>query len=224
MEMVQSGEAAIPGDGLHLFSHHIPGGARKMAVLVIDGSDRSRGRLVLDLERYVGAVEGARSGNDALLRLRAGSFDAVALDLFLPDGPGMELIPILRQHHPLLRIVVVTGPASVASSVRAIKLGATDYLVKPLPAARVAAALCGHSIEAPHHVVPEISLDRVAWEHIHRVLDDSNGNISEAARRLRIHRQSLQRMLRKIPRLDEPERLDGGLGVERAARSDRAPR
>jgi two-component system response regulator RegA len=185
-----------------------------MTVFVMDGSDLWRGRLIVDLERHFGTVKGARTGEDGLRCLRAEPFDAVTLDLSLPDVSGMELIPILRRHHPLLRIVVVTGVASVASSVRAIKLGAADYLIKPVPAVRVAAALCGHSVHTSGQLVPEMSLDRLAWEHVHRVLDDSNGNISEAARRLRMHRQSLQRMLRKIPRLHEQDRLDSGSGVD----------
>ena len=108
-----------------------------MAVLVLDGSDSSRRRLVLDLGRHFDRVEGAATGNDGLLRLQAGSFDAVALDPSLPDVSGMELIPILRHRHPLLRIVVVTGHGSVASCVRSIKLGAADYLITPVPAARI---------------------------------------------------------------------------------------
>ena len=177
-----------------------------MAVLVIDPSDSSRRQLISDLVPYFGRVEGSRTANDGIQQLHGRLFDAVVLDLCLPDVSGMDLIPALHGRHPLLRIVIVTGIGSIASSVRAIKLGAIDYLLKPVPVARVAAALHGRPTPASDHLEPEMSLDRLTWEHIHRVLDDSNGNVSEAARRLGLHRQSLQRKLRKVPRLLEAAR------------------
>lgn len=181
-------------------------GHRAMAVLVIDPSDSSRRQLTSDLVPYVGKVAGSRTANDGMQQLRGDPFDAVVLDLSLPDVSGIDLIPLLHRRHPQLRVVIVTGLGSIASSVRAIKLGAVDYLLKPVSAARVAAALRGLPTPDSAHLEPEMSLDRVTWEHIHRVLDDSNGNVSEAARRLGLHRQSLQRKLRKVPRLLESAR------------------
>ena len=177
-----------------------------LAVLVIDPSDSSRRQLISDLAPYVGRIEGSRTANNGMQQLHGDPFDAVVLDIGLPDVSGVDLISVLRRRHPLLRIVIVTGSGSIASSVRAIKLGAIDYLLKPVSPRRVAAALYGRPIHAPDSLEPVMSLDRLTWEHIHRVLDDSNGNVSEAARRLGLHRQSLQRKLRKGPRLFEAAR------------------
>jgi len=174
------------------------------AVLVVDRSATCRERLIHGLQRFFGKVEGAQTASEALFRIRAASFDALVLDLSPADGQGLEPISILQEVYRELRVVLVTGCGSVASSVRAIKLGAADYLIKPVSPGRVAAALIGNSTPVLEGLVQEMSLDLLMWEHIHQVLHDSDGNISEAARRLRIHRQSLQRKLRKAPPRSEP--------------------
>lgn len=168
-------------------------------VLVVDASEFSRPRQVHELGRFVGGVEAVATGSQALLRICTERFDGVILDPCLPDIDGMELMELLRERRPDLAIVVVTGVGSIASCVRAIKLGAADYLLKPIDGQTLADALAGEHVRPADRPAPAMSLDRLAWEHIQRVLDESRGNISEAARRLRIHRQSLQRKLRKPP-------------------------
>jgi two-component system response regulator RegA len=117
----------------------------------------------------------------------------------MPGGSGLTLIPPLRQLHPQARLIVLTGYGSIANALQAIRLGADDYLTKPADADQLASALRGQlgasSVRPPS--VP--SLDRLEWEHIHRVLADTQGNISESARLLGIDRRSLQRKLAKFP-------------------------
>ena len=118
------------------------------------------------------------------------------VDLNLPDGDGLELIADLAARGPVL---VLTGYASIATAVEAMRLGATGYLQKPADADQILAAL---GAEAPPPEVATPSLARVEWEHIQRVLADCDGNVSEAARRLGLHRRSLQRKLQKLPPRD----------------------
>jgi two-component system, response regulator RegA len=175
-------------------------------VLVVDASEPWRRWLVRGLRGFVAGAEAVASGGEALRQLSSARFDAAVPDLQLPDTTGLDLIPVLRQRCPRMVVLVVTGHGSVASTVRALKLGAADYLLKPIAPERIAAALAGEPVQPRTPWLEEMSLDRVAWEHIHRVLDETHGNISEAARRLRIHRQSLQRKLRKPPPLSRPLR------------------
>ncbi len=119
----------------------------------------------------------------------------------MPGRSGLELVRDLRNTDPFTRILVLTGYGSIATAVEAIRLGAQDYLPKPADADDILAALSRgfddhkampHDFQAP-------SLARAEWEHIHRVLSDCTGNVSEAARRLGIHRRSLQRKLQRYP-------------------------
>ena len=122
------------------------------------------------------------------------------LDLRLPDQAGLRLIPRIRAANPAVRVVMLTGYASVATAVEAIKLGAIDYLVKPADVPAIEAALLGsdgHTGTAPAE--RRLSLDRLAWEHIHQVLREHGGNISTTARVLGMDRRTLQRKLAKHP-------------------------
>lgn len=122
------------------------------------------------------------------------------LDLRLPDGSGLELVPLLRERLPQVRIVVLSGYASIPTAIDAIKLGATYYLAKPVDADAVVRAF-----DAGDAALPAISalpaeppsVRRVEWEHLQRVLKDCDGNVSAAARALRMHRRTLQRKLVK---------------------------
>ena len=113
----------------------------------------------------------------------------------------MALIPQLLAARPELRILLLTGYASIATAVEAIKRGAHDYLAKPVDADQVAQALRGVSLRDPDTSIPAQApqLKRLEWEHIQRVLAECAGNISEAARRLGLHRRTLQRKLAKHP-------------------------
>jgi len=124
--------------------------------------------------------------------------ELAVLDLRVEDGSGLDLIPRLKAADPATRIVVLTGFGSIATAVEAVRRGATHYLTKPANADEILAAFdpSGAGAETP---VQPMSLDRVEWEHINRVLLECGGNISEAARVLGLHRRSLQRKLAKYP-------------------------
>ena len=119
------------------------------------------------------------------------------LDLDLQDGYGMELVSHLRDARPGIRIVVITGHDSIASSLVALKAGAVDYLAKPVSAEQVVAALLGQSGAPAEPADRLMSADRIRWEHIQRVLEQCDRNVSETARRLNMHRRTLQRILHK---------------------------
>jgi two-component system response regulator RegA len=124
------------------------------------------------------------------------------VDLRLGDEDGLALVAPLRARHPALRIVVLTGYASIATAVKAIKLGADDYLAKPVTAGAVADVLARTPAEptaAPAPAAEPMSPRRLEWEHIQRVLAEHDGNVSATARTLRMHRRTLQRKLSKRP-------------------------
>ncbi|MBU2848028.1 MULTISPECIES: response regulator transcription factor [Acidithiobacillus] len=126
--------------------------------------------------------------------------DAVVLDLRMPGISGLELITPLRNIIPDIRILVLTGYASIATAIEAIKLGAVYYLTKPADADEIIARLNEHNGNPAAPVKNDLlSARRLEWEHISKVLMTCNGNISAAARCLGIHRRSLQRKLNKRP-------------------------
>ena len=119
------------------------------------------------------------------------------IDLRLNDGSGLDVVEALREVRPDCRIVVLTGYGAIASAVAAVKIGAIDYLTKPADANEVVNALLskpGQSLEMPEMMM---SADRVRWEHIQRVYEMCERNVSETARRLSMHRRTLQRILAK---------------------------
>jgi len=122
------------------------------------------------------------------------------VDLSMPDESGLRLIQPLLQINPAMRIVVLTGYASIATAVETIKLGAVHYLTKPADADEIIAAFDQQQgNEAVSITEQPIPLNRIEWEHIQRVLNECDGNISETARRLGMHRRTLQRKLQKRP-------------------------
>jgi len=147
-------------------------------------------------------VDTAADGPRAVALIREHAPHFAVLDLKLGAENGLALIPQLLAAQPSLRILLLTGYASIATAVEAIKRGAHDYLAKPVDADQVVQALLGDGSEhaaatpLPTHAPP---LKRLEWEHIQRVLAECDGNISEAARRLGLHRRTLQRKLSKRP-------------------------
>lgn len=146
-------------------------------------------------------------------------FDYVVLDLYLGGDSGLTVLPQIRQNYPKARVLVLTGYASIATTVQAIKLGADNYLPKPANASQIMAALTQAPICSPiqdlkkeqkdaltaeivgQHCEPSVlSVDRLQWEHIQSVLVQNQGNISATARALGMHRRTLQRRLAKKPR------------------------
>jgi two-component system response regulator RegA len=136
------------------------------------------------------------------------------LDLKLGEENGLRLLPELHTLVPDLRILLLTGYASIATAVEAIKRGAHDYLAKPVDAETVVRALLdgsdndGDEADLPDTPEQPLALRRLEWEHIQRVLTECDGNISETARRLGMHRRTLQRKLSKHPVRERPDRED----------------
>jgi two-component system, response regulator RegA len=140
----------------------------------------------------------AADATTALQLVQQTSFDFVLLDLRIRQDSGLKLIAPMKAAQPKLRIVLMTGFASVATAVEAIKLGADDYLLKPVSADTILRALA----EDPHPPEDEekmVPLGRLEWEHIQQALRTTDGNVSAAARLLGMHRRSLQRKLAKRP-------------------------
>lgn len=119
------------------------------------------------------------------------------VDLRLEDGNGLDVVETLRAARPDARIVVLTGYGAIATAVVAVKVGATDYLSKPADADDVTAALLATGDDLPPPSDHPMSADRVRWEHIQRVYEQCDRNVSETARRLSMHRRTLQRILAK---------------------------
>ena len=119
------------------------------------------------------------------------------VDLRLEDGSGIELVKRLRDLHPKCRIVILTGYGNIATAVAAVKAGAVDYLANPADADDVINALLANGSGLPPPPSNPMSADRVRWEHIQRVFEQCNRNVSETARRLNMHRRTLQRILNK---------------------------
>lgn len=145
-------------------------------------------------------VATAHGGAAALLSAQAEPPDYAVVDLNLAGDSGLALIPELLRLDSTTRIVVLTGYASIATAVEAIKLGAVNYLAKPADADQVVAAFAAVEGDpaAPVNARP-LSIGRLEWEHIQRVLRDNDGNISATARQLGMHRRTLQRKLAKRP-------------------------
>jgi len=125
------------------------------------------------------------------------TFDCIILDLNLGDHSVLAGLEQIRQQWPHARIVMLTGYASIATTVSAVKKGADDYLTKPVNMDQLLTALGGETLPEPEHKV--ISSSQLEWEHIQRVLQDNDGNISATARVLNMHRRTLQRKLQKKP-------------------------
>ncbi|NKB35890.1 MAG: response regulator [Gammaproteobacteria bacterium] len=122
------------------------------------------------------------------------------IDLRMPESSGLQLIPELLKVNQDMRIIVLTGYASITTAVEAIKLGAIHYLTKPADADEIIAALANASGDSSAQVRDKpLSLERLEWEHLQKVLADCDGNISAAARQLGMHRRTLQRKLNKRP-------------------------
>ncbi len=145
----------------------------------------------------------AHTGEQALAAAAATAFDFVTIDLHLEKDSGLQWIVPLRKALPNASMLVLTGYASIATTVQAIKLGADDYLAKP---ANVDSILSALQASAPGEPVPDtptpavpLSVDRLEWEHIQRVLAEHDGNVSSTARALNMYRRTLQRKLAKKP-------------------------
>ena len=166
-------------------------------LLLVDDDATFRGVLKRALEKRGYAVSDADSVEAALPLAESSPPEYAVIDLKMHGASGLVLVQRLHELDPNTRIVMLTGYASIATAVEAIKLGATHYLSKPANADEIVAAF-GHSAN-PEKIVEATpaTVDRLEWEHINRVLLEQNGNISATARLLNMHRRTLQRKLSK---------------------------
>lgn len=145
-------------------------------------------------------VQVARSVQEAEQTIKDWLPDFATVDLKMEDSSGLSLIPHLKSANPAMRILMLTGYASIVTAVEAIKLGATQYLPKPTDADQILAALNQVDANADIEVTEQpMSVNRLEWEHIQKVLNEHDGNISATARALGMHRRTLQRKLAKRP-------------------------
>ncbi|MEY4593126.1 MAG: hypothetical protein RIR18_2021 [Pseudomonadota bacterium] len=170
------------------------------SLLLVDDDEIFRKVLTKAFSKRGYHVEQAESAEQGILIAKQNPPEYAVVDLKMPGESGLQLIVDLIALDPNTRIVMLTGYASIATAIEAIKLGATHYLTKPANADEVEAAL--HRTEGDPLVAPLESpqtIERLEWEHIHKVLSQYEGNISATARALKMHRRSLQRKLLKRP-------------------------
>ncbi len=168
------------------------------SILLVDDDEVLRERLAQAIRARGYEVRTAGSADEALREATKDSPEMAVLDLRMPGMNGLELLREIRKQDPATRVLMLTGYGSIATAVQAVREGAVGYLPKPADADEIIAALNGTQTMTEKGVETP-SLARAEWEHIQRVLADCGGNISEAARRLGIHRRSLQRKLHKYP-------------------------
>jgi two-component system response regulator RegA len=168
------------------------------SILLVDDDEVLRERLAQAIRARGYEVRTAGSADEAMREATKDSPEMAVLDLRMPGMNGLDLLRELRKQDPATRVLMLTGYGSIATAVQAVREGAVGYLPKPADADEIIAALNGTQT-ATEKGVETPSLARAEWEHIQRVLADCGGNISEAARRLGIHRRSLQRKLHKYP-------------------------
>jgi two-component system response regulator RegA len=177
-------------------------------LLIVDDDEPFRQRLARAMENRgfdVMTASSVREGTDAA---KAGSPAFAVLDLRLSDGSGLDIVPVIQETRPESRIVMLTGYGNIATAVAAVKAGALDYLAKPADADAIEAALLANGDSLPPPPENPMSADRVRWEHIQRVYEQCDRNVSETARRLNMHRRTLQRILsKKAPREAPPENV-----------------
>jgi len=172
----------------------IPG---ERSLLIVEDDKSFLIRLARAMELRGFSVATAESVADGLLQVEKSPPFYAVVDMRLGDGNGLDVISALKRRRPDARAIILTGYGNIATAVNAVKLGAVDYLAKPVDADDVMAALL--ALEGRKAVLPEnpMSADRVRWEHIQRIYELCGRNVSETARRLNMHRRTLQRILAK---------------------------
>lgn len=169
------------------------------SVLVVDDDDTFRTRLGKAFRDRGFEVHLAHSAEEAIRLAHQDSPELATVDLRMPGASGLDVVRELHAIDPATVIVMLTGYGSIATAVEAVRAGAVHYLSKPVDIDQILAAFDGKPSATPTEDVVVPSLARVEWEHIQRVLGDCDGNISQAARLLGLHRRSLQRKLSKDP-------------------------
>src|SRR5881398_2881358 len=165
-------------------------------ILIVDDDEPFRQAMRNAFARRGYEVALAGSADEAQAAMKQSVPDYAVVDLRMPGGSGLDVVRALRALPQPAQVVVLTGYGTIGTAVEAIRLGAINYLNKPADADEIEAALQGKRSPAMSDVP---SLDRQEWEYLNRILADCNGNISEAARKLKMHRRTLQRKLQKHP-------------------------
>ena len=167
------------------------------SLLILDDDDPLRGRLSRAMEKKGFIVKEAKTVVEGLELVKKSPPNFAVIDLRLEDGNGLDVIKELSKSKPDCRIVMLTGYGNLPTAVAAVKAGAIDYIAKPVDADDVESALLAAPESKAKPPENPMSADRVKWEHIHRVFELCNRNVSETARRLKMHRRTLQRILSK---------------------------
>jgi two-component system response regulator RegA len=171
--------------------------ARGQVLLIVDDDKAFLQRLARAMEKRGYVTETAESVAEARAKVEAANPAFAVVDMRLEDGNGLDVIELIRARRPEARAIVLTGYGNIATAVTAVKLGAIDYLSKPADADEIHAALMQKRDERAKPPENPMSADRVRWEHIQRVYELCDRNVSETARRLNMHRRTLQRILAK---------------------------
>jgi two-component system response regulator RegA len=166
-------------------------------LLIVDDDAPLRARLARVMERRGFTVVDAEGVKAAISLIDTEKFTHAVLDMKLEDGNGLEIVSMIHEKQPDCRIIMLTGFGNIATAVTAVKAGAVDYLPKPADPDAIASALLQQGDSMPPPPEDPMSADRVRWEHIQRVYELCGRNVSETARRLKLHRRTLQRILAK---------------------------
>lgn len=167
------------------------------SLLLLDDDEPFLHRLARAMTKRGFNVTEAKSVEEGKRAVRTNPPAYAVVDLRLEDGNGLDVVEALREERPDAKIVVLTGYGAIATAVAAVKIGATDYLSKPADANDITNALLTRDEDKPPPPENPMSADRVKWEHIQRVYELCDRNVSETARRLNMHRRTLQRILAK---------------------------
>ena len=184
--------AAVTGDMDHMVEP-----PSELTLLIVDDDKPFLGRLGRAMEARGFTVTTADSVAEGLAALESHAPAFAIIDMRLGDGNGLDVISELKAKRPDARGVILTGYANIATAVTAVKLGAFDYLAKPADADEIYHTLMATQSDKPDTGDSTMSADRVRWEHIQRVFEACDRNVSETARRLNMHRRTLQRVLAK---------------------------
>ena len=166
-------------------------------LLLVDDDEIFRKRLLAAMERKGYSVVGFATVEESLVYIKKTPPKFAVIDLRLQDGNGLQIVSELSKINKDCKIVILTGYGNIPTAVAAVKEGACDYLAKPADADDIDAALKAPYLDKPEPPKDPMSADRVKWEHILRVYELCNRNVSETARRLKMHRRTLQRILAK---------------------------
>lgn len=167
------------------------------SLLIVEDDKSFLTRLARAMESRGFSVATAETVAEGLLQVESAPPAFAVVDMRLGDGNGLDVISALNRRRPDARAIVLTGYGNIATAVNAVKLGAVDYLAKPADADDVIAALLALDGQRPQPPEHPMSADRVRWEHIQRIYELCGRNVSETARRLNMHRRTLQRILAK---------------------------